>query len=87
VTPRAVGYPGERDALGLLLAGELFHHLAGLKVDDVQGVVRQVSNEQPIPFVIDGQMVEPTRLAGERNGLNQFERFRVVGVRRPSRNL
>ena len=55
------------DALGFLEPGDDVHHLAFLEIDHANRVVAQFGDEQPLPFRIDGHVVDPAADVTERD--------------------
>src|SRR5262245_60875472 len=68
---------GIRDAGDLPLIGDLPDQLASLEIDDVERVVRLVGDEESLPFVVHGQVIELSRHAFETNRLRQYKRLGI----------
>jgi hypothetical protein len=43
------------------------NHLTFLQIDHADGVVAQFGNEQPLPFRIDGHVIDPAADIAERD--------------------
>ena len=61
------------------LSRDLFEELAGLQVNDVEAAIDGVRHEQPAPFRVESQVVEPTDRA------LQLDRLYPLQGRRPLR--
>jgi hypothetical protein len=66
-------YPpaGARGRTGELI-GDLLDELAGLQVDDVEAVARQIGDKEAISLGVEGKMVQPPRRSFQRDRLNQL---------------
>src|SRR5258706_5601295 len=75
----------ERDALGLVESGQAARPAAGAKIDDLDRVVPERGQEEPLPRGVQGHVIEAALDPRERDGLEQAQGLSTAGGREPGR--
>src|ERR1043165_8116881 len=75
-----VRFGNKADALRLAQAGDRVDAVARLEVYDLDRVVAERRDEEPLPFEIDGEVIDPAFNVGQRDGLYEAQRRGFLGL-------